>query len=227
MSSLTEIPNNEWRLPLNQARFPGDFTLNIYIPKPIKITIYEMGNYYGDDATPKPSMIDELKYRPNKCNASTKPSYNSEYSGTYNFDFHKNLYFKEDDDNIVLQHDKSENIFYIKQTLPDSIYIAYHDVTENLNYQTINKLNKCHWGYTIDRAMSPGHYRPYSVKIQFVNKNVQFAEYETMEIIDPPSGTRNPRYTTKGERHSSETRKGLKIGDKSHPPTKLQGGKYY
>ena len=48
-----------------------------------------------------------------------------------------------------------------------------------------------------------------------------------MKIIEPPAGNRNPRYSTKGHRHSSETRKGLEIGDVRYPPTKLHGGKYY
>ena len=45
-----------------------------------------------------------------------------------------------------------------------------------------------------------------------------------MKMIEPPKGTKNPRYSTKGYRHSSKTRKGLEMGDLRHPPTKLYGG---
>ena len=105
--------------------------------------------------------------------------------------------------------------------------MLYEDQTDNFNYLTITNLNNCYWVYPLDAAVAPNSYRPYHVNIKFKYRNIHFAEKEKMKIIEPPAGNRNPRYSTKGHRHSSETRKGLEIGDVRYPPTKLHGGKYY
>lgn len=222
MSNLNTIPENRWTLPLHQAT--RRFTLNIqyYNPKPINITVYRQGEYLQRDLNQR--MNAPVEY-PSTCNRPNKRTFDTDLSGTYHFDFQRNLYANNNDQSIVLLHEPSDNLFKIKRY--NHTYMLYEDQTGRLNYLTINNLDNCHWVYPLDAALAPNNYRPYHVNINFKERNVHFAQNEKMKMIEPPAGSRDPPYRTKGHRHSSETRKGLNIGDVRYPPTKFHGGKYY